>query len=59
MNGVCRWVVVAVSGHQAEYLSLGLGGGWRLLPNLLTEHTNIASVGMTGGSLVVAGGFSG
>ena len=49
---------MAVSGHQAEYLSMGLGGGWRLLPNLLIEHTNIASVGMTGGSLVVAGGFS-
>jgi hypothetical protein len=50
--------VVVVSGRRAEYLLLGRAAGWKQLPDLLTEHNDTASVGMTGGRLIVAGGFS-
>lgn len=53
-----RWVVVAVSGRQAEYLTLDPRPRWQQLPDLLEEHSYPASVGMTGRNLVVAGGFS-
>jgi hypothetical protein len=53
-----RWAVVVVSGRRAEYLVLERAAAWKQLPDLLTEHSDTPSVGMTGSRLIVAGGFS-